>query len=152
MENDTPPKKSPAYKAGPGRPPGSVNKYNLLAGKHLEARGVNLVDDFLKSLAQIQNQEAKASLILKAMVYVYPQLSAIAVQNIPNDVKQENGMLSNEELFAKAKLIMERNQNDTRTITNGMEPTSHSTGGDSNSTRSTLTVRTRNQAEDGEDQ
>jgi hypothetical protein len=65
-----------------------------------------------------------------------------------------NTELSNEELFAKAKLIMERKQDviTTGTTENRMEPTGNSTGGDSNSTRPALTVRARNQAEDGEDQ
>jgi hypothetical protein len=155
-------RKSPLHKAGPGRPVGSINRYNLLAGKHLEARGVNLIDEFVNALAKVQNQEAKANLILKAMPYIYPQLSAIAIQNIPADVQKENGLLSNEELFAKAKLIMERNQHgdsgtsingsETREIENRMGEDGHSTGGNSDSKGLTIRTRTVDEAEDGENQ
>jgi hypothetical protein len=154
--------RTPPPKAGPGRPHGSINKYNLLAGKHLEAKGFNLIDEFIKALNKITNQEAKASLIIKAMPYVYPQLNAIAIQNIPPDIQKENGMLSNEELFAKAKLIMERNQNEdsrgriegsqTGEIENRVGENGDSVGGDINTARLVNRARIVNEAEDGEDQ
>jgi len=149
-------------KAGPGRPIGSINRYNLLAGKHLEARGINLVDEFVNALAKVQNAEAKANLILKAMPYIYPQLSAIAIQNIPAEVQKENGLLSNEELFAKAKLIMERNQNeDSRGRIEGSQAgetqdrvgeDGDSVGGDIHTARLVDRARIVNETEDGENQ
>jgi hypothetical protein len=85
----------------------------------------------LQEVYKMTNPKDRADSLQKLMPYVYPQLSATQANvNITSDESKPLAKLSNEDLIARAKIILERGPNDQGRLTGTMEQTDPTAGGD----------------------
>jgi hypothetical protein len=107
----------------------------------------------LTEVAKMNNPKDRADSLQKLMPYIYPQLSAMQVEvNSTSEQGSALAKISNEDLVARAKLILERGINGTADTTTAMEPTSPTTGGDSDPEGYSYSAGIGNENEDGENQ
>jgi hypothetical protein len=107
----------------------------------------------LQEVYKMTNPKDRADSLQKLMPYIYPQLSAMQVQvNETTNHKSALSDVSNEDLVARAKLILERGINGTADVTTTVEPTSPTTRGDSDPEGYSYSAGIGNENEDGEDQ
>lgn len=137
-----------------GRPPNTVTKWNMLARHYFEENNLNVLAMIIKELDLIHTPKDRCDILLKLVPYIYPTLTAAKIDI--NEVNKTPALekLSNSDLIAKAKLILERttvNGNEGLTTTT-MELIDNEAGGDRAAKGSFTRTSDEDQNGAGEDQ